>query len=150
MGPAQPVLANYGQRLGGWLLDWLILLVASLMVSALTHSLHTYHSSTSAGFFIGMPGALLAPILVVVYGTLMCGSRRGQTLGMMVAGTRAVKASTGEPIGYPAALGRAVSEWLFFVLLFLPWVIDVLFPTWDPRRQTLHDKVSGTVVISHH
>lgn len=144
------MLANYGQRLGGWLLDWLILLVASLVVSALTHSLHTYHSSTSAGFFIGMPGALLAPILVVVYGTLMCGSRRGQTLGMMVAGTRAVKASTGEPIGYPAALGRAVSEWLFFVLLFLPWVIDVLFPTWDPRRQTLHDKVSGTVVISHH
>jgi uncharacterized RDD family membrane protein YckC len=94
-----------------------------------------------------MPGALLSPIIVVVYGTVMCGSRRGQTLGMMVAGTRAVRASTGEPIGYLAALWRAVFEWVLVVLLFLPWVIDVLFPIWDPRKQTLHDKVSGTVVV---
>jgi uncharacterized RDD family membrane protein YckC len=29
----------------------------------------------------------------------------------------------------------------------LPWVLDVLFPLWDPKKQTLHDKVSGTIVI---
>jgi uncharacterized RDD family membrane protein YckC len=144
------MLANYGQRLGGWLLDWLILLIPSLLISAVTHSLHTYHNSTGAGFHVGMPGALLSPIIVVIYGTVMCGGRRGQTLGMMVAGTRAVKASTGEPIGYPAALGRAVFEWVLVVLFFLPWVLDVLFPIWDARNQTLHDKVSGTVVIQHH
>jgi uncharacterized RDD family membrane protein YckC len=144
------MLANYGQRLGGWLLDWLILLVPSLLISAVTHSIHTYHSSTGASFHVGMPGALLSPVIVVIYGTVMCGSRRGQTLGMMVAGTRAVKASTGEPIGYPAALGRAVFEWVLVVLFFLPWVLDVLFPIWDTRNQTLHDKVSGTIVIQHH
>jgi uncharacterized RDD family membrane protein YckC len=140
-------LANYGQRLGGWLLDWLILLVPSVLVSALTHSIHTYHSVGGVGFHIGMPGALLSPIIVVIYGTLMCGSRRGQTLGMMVAGTRAARASTGAPIGYLAAFGRAVFEFVLAALFFLPWVLDVLFPLWDPKKQTLHDKVSGTVVV---
>ena len=33
------------------------------------------------------------------------------------------------------------------VLLFIPWVIDMLFPLWDPMRQCLHDKVSRTIVI---
>ena len=157
-GYGAPVYANYGQRLGGWLLDCVILLAVSLLVSALTHSIHSYHtaintsngSSFSQGFHIGMPGALLSPIIIVLYGTLMCGSRRGQTLGMMVAGTRVVKASTGQPIGYAAALWRAAFEWVMAVLLFLPWVIDMLFPIWDSRKQTLHDKVSGTVVIQQH
>jgi uncharacterized RDD family membrane protein YckC len=119
-GYGAPMFANYGQRLGGWLLDWVILLIPSLLVSALTHSIHTHHSSTGAGFNLGMPGAFLSPIIVVVYGTIMCGSRGGQTLGMMVAGTRAVKASTGEPIGYPAALWRAVFEWLLVSCVVLP------------------------------
>jgi len=32
-------------------------------------------------------------------------------------------------------------------LFFIPWVIDMLFPIWDSRNQTLHDKVSNTVVV---
>jgi len=32
--------------------------------------------------------------------------------------------------------------------LFFPWVLDVLFPLWDAKNQTLHDKVAGTVVIT--
>jgi len=65
----------------------------------------------------------------------------------MVAGTKAVKLSTGAPIGYAAALGRALFEWFLAAVFFLPWVLDMLFPLWDPRKQTLHDKVSGTIVI---
>jgi uncharacterized RDD family membrane protein YckC len=29
----------------------------------------------------------------------------------------------------------------------VPWIVDMLFPIWDPMNQTLHDKVSGTVVV---
>jgi uncharacterized RDD family membrane protein YckC len=150
-----PALANYGQRLGGWLIDWLILLVVTLLLSAVTHSFHYSHlvtnygngSSTDVHFAWGFPGSLLSPLVIVLYGTLTCGSRRGQTLGMMVAGTRAVKVGTGAPIGYGAALGRALFEELMAALLIVPWVIDQLFPLWDDRNQTLHDKVSGTLVV---
>ncbi len=152
---AGPQLANYGARLGGWLIDWLILLVVCGVISGLTHSFHYSHfatngngfSSNNSNFRWGMPGALLTPLIVVLYGTFMCGSRRAQTVGMMVAGTKAVKLSTGAPIGYPTALGRALFEWLMIAVFFFPWVLDMLFPLWDPKNQTLHDKVSGTIVI---
>jgi uncharacterized RDD family membrane protein YckC len=124
-------------------------------VSAITHSFHYSHvatdfngfSSNNRSFRWGMPGALVSPLIVVAYGTLMCGSSRAQTLGMMVTKTKAVKAATGAPIGYAAALGRALFEWLLAAVFFLPWVLDVLFPLWDSKKQTLHDKVSGTIVI---
>ena len=152
---AGPPLAGYGARLGGWLIDWLILLVICGVISALTHSFHYSHvatnfngfSSDNRSFRLGMPGALLSPLIVVVYGTLMCGSSRAQTLGMMVARTKAVKVSSGAPIGHAAALGRALFEWFLAAIFLLPWVLDVLFPLWDPKKQTLHDKVSGTIVI---
>jgi uncharacterized RDD family membrane protein YckC len=66
---------------------------------------------------------------------------------MMIVGTRAVRLATGRPIGYGAALGRAAFEELMAAIFFVPWVVDVLFPLWDPMNQTLHDKVSGTIVV---
>jgi uncharacterized RDD family membrane protein YckC len=141
--------------LGGWLIDWIILLAVSVPISALTHSIHYTHVATNInGFFFdntslnwGLPGVLISPLIIVTYGTLMCGSKRAQSLGMMAMGTKAVKLSTGAPISYAAALGRALFEALLAALFFLPWVLDMLFPLWDPNNQTLHDKVSGTIVI---
>ncbi len=146
-----PPLADYGQRLAGWLIDWVILLVVSVPISIITHSYHYSHLATSTtnntNFRVGLPGALLSPLIVIAYGTFMCGSTRGQTLGMMIMGTKAVKLSSGAPIGYGPALGRAAFEMLLAFLLFVPWVIDMLFPLWDRMNQTLHDKVSGTIVL---
>jgi RDD family len=31
--------------------------------------------------------------------------------------------------------------------LFVPWIVDMLFPLWDSRKQTLHDKVTGALVL---
>jgi uncharacterized RDD family membrane protein YckC len=150
-----PVLAGFGQRLGGWLIDWLILLAVCVPISFATHSFHYTHTaiqtngfgSNGGTFRWGMPGQLISPLIVIAYGTVMCGSGRAQTLGMMVAGTKALKVSTGAPIGYAAALWRATFEMILAAVLFLPWVLDVLFPLWDPKNQTLHDKVSSTVVV---
>ena len=36
---------------------------------------------------------------------------------------------------------------LLFFLLGILWVLDMLFPLWDAKRQTLHDKVAGSVVL---
>ncbi len=66
---------------------------------------------------------------------------------MMAVRAKAVDAAGGGPIGHARALGRVLFEYLLFVLLFAPWVLDMLFPLWDPRRQTLHDKITNTVVI---
>ena len=34
-----------------------------------------------------------------------------------------------------------------FILLGVIWLLDMLFPLWDAKRQTLHDKVAGSVVV---
>ena len=36
---------------------------------------------------------------------------------------------------------------LLFFLLGLVWILDMLFPLWDKKRQTLHDNVAGSVVL---
>ena len=141
-GPSGPPLANYGARLGGRLLDWLIVGVVStpllLVFGAIDRTSTIVNANGSVvhttGFWIGPRGIVIHGVLVLAYGTLFCGSRRGQSIGMMVAGTRAVDIATGAPIGYARAFGRALLEYVLALALFIPWLIDMLFPLWDPHE----------------
>jgi uncharacterized RDD family membrane protein YckC len=96
---------------------------------------------------------LISVLLYLVYGTVFCGSRRGQTVGMMAVGVRAVRDDTFERLGYPRAALRALTEGVLRSLellnpfLIVVWLIDVLYPIWDKKRQTLHDKAGGSVVL---
>jgi uncharacterized RDD family membrane protein YckC len=137
-------LASYWARVGGFLLDGLIVGAVFLVILLPTHA---YRMQTVNGHVRADRGAELVVILIgALYPALMIGLR-GQTLGMMAAKIKAVDAATGGLIGFWRALGRDLFERLLAILLLIPWIIDVLFPAWDPRRQTLHDKVTNTVVI---
>ena len=52
----------------------------------------------------------------------------------------------GRSLGYIRALIRAVVPPFFWVLI-VPGLLDVLWPLWDRKHQTLHDKLVGSVVI---
>ncbi len=150
--PGTPVLADYGARLGGWLIDFAILAVVGLVVIVPLHQIHVEHlvvRGVQTVRYRPRPiGVLINAVTVIVYGGLLCGSPRGQTIGMMVTRVRVVGADSGAPIGYPRGFARAAFEYLTVVALILPWVIDMLFPLWDPLKQTLHDKVVKSVVLS--
>lgn len=149
-------LADYGPRVGGWLIDWVIVAVASTPFLVVFHALQHSHNVLigngtyvrQSGFSVGPKGILIHALIVVVYGTLMCGSTRGQTLGMMVTKVRVADIADGGPIGFPRAFGRALLEYILALAALLPWVLDMLFPLWNPARQTLHDKATRTVVIT--
>ena len=72
---------------------------------------------------------------------------------MMAVGVRVVRDGTQEVIGYGRAFLRCLMEQIFRLLpattLFLGivWLLDMLFPLWDRKRQTLHDKIAQTVVL---
>jgi uncharacterized RDD family membrane protein YckC len=155
--PPSTHLAGYGQRLGGWLLDAVVVWVVSVAVLSLAggffHTNRTIQTNnrvtfSSASFGIHSWGLLVAAGVVVGYGTIFCGSKRGQTLGMMAVGVRVVDAGSGEPVGYWRAFGRALIEYVLALAFFLPWVLDMLFPLWDSKNQTLHDKAVRSVVIN--
>ena len=140
--------------MGAWLIDWLLASVVGSIVLLPLHAVHHADSAVANGsskplfnVTISNQGAILFALLVIIYTTAFTGSSRGQTIGMMVVRAKAVDAATGAPIGYGRALGRVLFEYLMVILLLAPWVLDMLFPLWDSRRQTLHDKVTNTVVV---
>jgi uncharacterized RDD family membrane protein YckC len=98
-------------------------------------------------------GRLVVGLVVgVVYFSLLNGSAKGQTLGKMVWNIRVRDAATGGPIGPAKAAVRyavpAVLASLIPILGLLVWLTDGLWPLWDRRRQALHDKVAGSVVVA--
>lgn len=148
-------LAGYGTRLGAWLIDWVITGVISAIVLVPIHAIHRTNAIVFNGaqsthmvrFSVTPQGILLSALIVIIYGTAFIGSARGQTIGMMAVGAKAVDAASAGTIGHARALGRAAFEYVLIFLLIIPWVVDMLFPLWDQRRQTLHDKITNTVVI---
>jgi uncharacterized RDD family membrane protein YckC len=150
--------ATWAVRLGGYLIDaviFLVVLVVFLLIFRHSNAPDVHlmaRKGTKRRNFSAVP-FLLSGALWVVYGTVLIGGRRGQTVGMMAAGVRAVGDEDRGDLGYGRAFGRALVEGvlrlinLLFFLLGLVWILDMLFPLWDRKRQTLHDKVVGSVVI---
>lgn len=150
--------ATWAVRLGGYLIDaviFAVVLVVLVLLFRHTHALDAHlmaRRGTRRRTFSTVP-FLITGGLFIAYGTVLCGGPRGQTLGMMAVGVRAVGDEGGGPLGYGRGFARALVEGilrlvnLLFFLLGLIWILDMLFPLWDKKRQTLHDKVVGSVVI---
>jgi uncharacterized RDD family membrane protein YckC len=150
--PGGDYLAGWWTRVGATVIDIIVFIIPALIVG----SLAIQHTSTDNGLYNNYNGYAVTSAdsrvgyilfgIYVIYATLMIG-RFGQTLGSKAVGTRVVSAATGGPIGYGRALGRSVANVLLWILFVIPWVISALFPLWDSRNQTLHDKIAGTVVV---
>jgi uncharacterized RDD family membrane protein YckC len=98
------------------------------------------------GFFSFVGGSLVMLLVGIVYYVALNGSEKGQTVGKMVMKIRVRDEATGGPAGYPKALIRYVVGIVLFLACILPGIVDLLFPLWDPKKQTLHDKAANTIV----
>jgi uncharacterized RDD family membrane protein YckC len=99
-------------------------------------------------FIFGMIIAVAFGIISsAFYFTLLVG-RNGQTVGKKVVGV-AVRDSRDatQRIGYWRALARFVITSILWSVYYVPGIIDCLWPLWDKRAQTWHDKVSRSVVV---
>jgi uncharacterized RDD family membrane protein YckC len=128
-GPSGP-RADFWYRLGGFLIDWVVLYVVSLVIGLL------------------LRGNLVSQILIslavgIGYSVYFIGSRSGQTPGMRVLNIRAVDAATGGRVDY----GRAFVRYLVAIVSGLVCYLGYLWMLWDPERQTWHDKAAGTFVV---
>jgi len=127
-------LAGYGIRLAGYMLDAVLVLMF-------------------AGFLLLMaprlPSALLSvlgAVLGLLYAGILIGAWNGQTIGMKAMGTRCVNASDGSKVSVSTSLKRALTHAVFVIIWPLS-PVDLAWPIWDKRNQTLHDKVASTVVV---
>ncbi|NOX31271.1 MAG: RDD family protein [Actinobacteria bacterium] len=127
-------LAGWWRRVGAIVLDGLIVgIPMNIVVLAVA-------ASENAAALIA--AYLLVLVGTIAYSVLMIGAK-GQTLGKMATGVKVVRDGSPAPIGYGLATGRFFSTYLSAI----PCYLGMLWPLWDDKNQTFHDKICSTVVI---
>jgi len=151
--------ASWGQRVGAFLLDYVLLLpfilVGSILIgigAASTASSTNYDSATGTYGTSGGGFSLLALLgyLIYTFGVLAVSiwnrwytaGRTGQSWGKRVMGLKLVREADGQPIGGGMAFLRDLAHVVDGLICY----IGYLFPLWDAKRQTLADKIVTTVV----
>jgi uncharacterized RDD family membrane protein YckC len=146
--------AGWWTRVGGYLIDGVMLYVVQAVLGVfLRHNntarlnfTMTMQNGTTRHNSFSLLALFIGAVILVVYATLMCGSARGQTVGMMAVGVRVRRDDGLGPIGYGRGLGRALVQ-LILAYTIVGGLLDDLWPLWDKKNQTLHDKAVGSVVI---
>ncbi|MGV0849788.1 RDD family protein [Mycolicibacterium phlei] len=94
---------------------------------------------------LGQIAALfVAPLIVLVYTVWNYGHRQGNTgssIGKSILHFRVVSEKTGQPIGFGMSIVRQLAHCIDALICY----IGFLFPLWDNKRQTIADKLVGTV-----
>lgn len=129
LGPGE--LADWASRLGGFLIDALVLFAVLVPF---------YLLGLAAPAFVYL--GVLASLAGAVYFGAQIGEG-GQSPGMRVVGLRCVHKGTGQPIGSGLGVVRMIASNLNSIVCYIGW----LFPLWDAKRQTLADKVMTTIVV---
>lgn len=135
IGPGNtPVqLAEWGQRAGGYLID-----LALLLVGVVIAVIFLVAKVPALGIIL-----YLVVAAVGIWFSVQVG-QTGQSPGMRVVGIKAVSSRTGEPIGGAMGFVRSICHFVDNIICYIGW----LFPLWDKNRQTIADKIVGTVVIT--
>ena len=150
--------AEWWQRAVALILDGFIVGIPSFIIMAIAN-VGTFSNSTLTRDEFGNPqlsssairrfliSLLIVSALGILYRTVLEGGARGQTVGKMVMKIAVKDAETGGPIGYLRAFARWLIASILWIAFYLPGILDLLFPLWDQKRQTLHDKVVRSVVL---
>jgi uncharacterized RDD family membrane protein YckC len=143
--------ASWGRRVGGYVIDAILYLVVDgILDKAIKKGARLHVTMHSGGVVhrhtISVDAIVISLVVSLVYATILIGSRRGQTVGMMLVNVRARRDEGHATVGYGKAFLRSLIEVIFRLTVILG-IIDLLFPLWDSKRQTLHDKIVGTVVL---
>ncbi|QXJ24420.1 RDD family protein [Actinomadura graeca] len=162
-------LAGRWARLGAALLDGLIVGVVSLpfliqairwdRLKEISESGETATPSDMYDIPRLLIGYAVAFVLGFAYYTVLH-ARWGQTVGKRAAGIRLVRASDQAAVGWGQAAARQGFVYLITIgtavlnllgpaggLVGIAGLLDNAWILWDARRQALHDKVAGTIVV---
>lgn len=171
--PGLGAYAGFYRRLLSFVIDWTLCL---FLPSILSSFFLVATGLTGNIAVVNILWVIFLGACVLGYFTYF--SLQGQTPGMKVAGIHVVTIESGESPPFPRALIRGVYAVLFagslFILvnggvgdlvpeeissitrtilftattLYAVIVFGHVWMIWDARRQTLHDKLSGTIVVT--
>ncbi len=164
--------AGWWARAGAWVIDALIIAVPAVILTLavmlpLAAGLGIYGSGSeevggavTAVSIVGLIVLILVVslgvfIIRLLYGAILMrreGEANGQTWGKQLLNIRAVRAD-GQPYDFGSALLRdGIVEYLLFwvvggFLLYIPTLLNYLWPLWDEQNRCLHDLMVDSRVI---
>ncbi|WP_223830622.1 RDD family protein [Nocardiopsis quinghaiensis] len=152
--PAGPEAATFGRRLAARTIDYVLVVIAAaaffVIMAVVTVALTGSDRTTDA------EGALWSLLFLFGWGLLLFFYdwlylvTWGRTLGKMMVGIKVVSAADGGRLSQGQALGRSAFFGLPQSLPALGHVFTLaesMAALGDRRNRSLHDRVSGTVVI---
>jgi uncharacterized RDD family membrane protein YckC len=132
--------ATFGMRFGALFYDVLLLsigmMVASFLISGVSRRSILSSNSMLLSFYLVSAALYAANFLLLAAGA-------GQTLGKRIIGIRIVRID-GRRFGVGSA---ALRHLVGYALSGIFGMLGFVWATWDPRHQTWHDKLAGTIVI---
>jgi uncharacterized RDD family membrane protein YckC len=138
-------LASWGRRLAALMIDSVVL-ATIITVTVLAAGVPPDELNDKIRNGDSLLILLLFVVPEAIYTTALIGSLN-QTFGKMAVGIKVVDAENRSPIGYMRAFTRWLSTALLWALLWVPGIVDHLWPLRDSRNQTFHDKFARSVVV---
>ena len=165
--PAPSSTAPWVTRVLAWLIDWAPIAILSGLGSIFLVTMQkvdtvciTDDSQYQLGDFCatgnngptGVAWTIYAVLEVISLAYLIwnLGLKQGKTgssLGKGIMKFKVVGEDTGQPIGFGKSFGRELVYIVAYAVCFVPWLVAVLWPLWDPKRQSGVDKLIKTVCV---
>ena len=134
-----PDLASYRSRVGAFCIDIVTPVTASVLLLAVNYVLDWVL------WFEVLSSVLVVLIAcVVVWNRVSLQGRTGRTVGKNVLDIAAMDVQKLAPIGRRRAFYRELMHLADTAVVLIGW----LRPLWTPQRQTIADRVCGTLVVS--
>lgn len=168
--PGQPVpqlpqsaYTSWFTRVVAWLIDYIPAYIilgigAGILAATQETACITDSSEYSLGEYCasgasttGQAALVISGVIALVFVIWNLGYRQGTTgssIGKSIMKFKVVSEKTGQPIGFGLSFVREVLYLLASYLCFgIVWLVAVLFPLWDSKRQSLADKIMTTVCL---
>ena len=159
-GPALPkdAYTPWLTRVLAWLIDFIPVgilegigygLLLGVRETACTRDVSEYDLGefcASGASTLGQASFIITWVLTLAYIIWNFGYRQGTTgssIGKSILKFRVISEKTGQPIGF----GRSIIRQLAHIIDGAICYIGFLFPLWDPKRQTIADKIMSTICL---
>ena len=128
-------------RFAAYLVDVVVMLIPSLFISFLLHSVIPAANDQERSF-VNLVGDFFVILVWWVYTAGFLSSPWQATPGKRICGLKVIDCDGGR-LSFGQATGRYFASLLSYLLL----CIGVLMVAWTARRQSLHDMMANTLVI---
>ena len=160
-GLAGQTLAGWGSRAAAFVVDFLIVVIPSLiLLTVLGGGIAAVGDDGSGAGLGALIAAMILSVIVIgvvslLYAPLLMrrqGHGNGQTWGKQLLNVRVIR-DNGQPFNFgTAALREVVLKQLAVgiassIIPLIPFLLNYLWPLWDDQDRALHDMAASTHVV---